>query len=453
MRARFFSFLLLAACLLRLPGQLPEAIEQTRQDVESSTRELNELRDRIRDERLPKARELDELQREVAELRRQVRTSRSARSLAVSRRETLRRDVGQLRQEVDFVETVFREYRRGLETRVQVAEVQALPDLLPAIREGDPLSVQVAELWEASLDWHQRRLGGYHFPGPALDGEGREHNGDFAVLGPVAYFAGEEGGGWVHVRENSALPGIFTLSPSRIDEIRQLLAGAEVTLPLDPSLGDAIKLSRARPSLQEHLRQGGVVVVPLLILGLLSLVMAIAKTLDLRSLVVRPSADMLRIITELNDETAPEALAKAHKMPQAVGSLLVAVIQHRHASREHLEEILHEHVLAVVPRLERSLGTLAVFGGVAPLLGLLGTVTGMIRTFQLVTIFGSGNAKTLSGGISEALVTTQVGLLIAIPVLLAHAFLARKAKSLLGELEQVAVSLVNLVKTDSTSKP
>src|SRR5690606_17594471 len=117
-------------------------------------------------------------------------------------------------------------------------------------------------------------------------------------------------------------------------------------------------------------------------------------------------------------------------------------------SREHLEEIMHEHVLAVVPRLERSLGTLAVFGGVAPLLGLLGTVTGMISTFQLVTLFGSGNAKTLSGGISEALVTTQVGLVIAIPVLLAHAFLARKAKSMLGELEQVAVSLVNVVKSD-----
>ncbi|MEX2606341.1 MAG: MotA/TolQ/ExbB proton channel family protein [Kiritimatiellia bacterium] len=439
---------LLICGFLPVSAQLPEAIAQVERDVKDSTRELNELRDRIQEDRLPLARELNGLQREAAELRRQVQTIRSAKSLAVSRRENLRREVKQLTDELEFVDTVFREYRRGLETRVQVAEVEALPALLPSIREERPLPGQVEELWNATLNWHQLRTGGYDFSGLALDEEGRERSGQFAVLGPIAYFVSDSGGGWVHTRENSALPGIFPLSEAETGRIRELVNGEEVLLPLDPSLGDAIKVSRARPSLKEHLRQGGVVVVPLLILGALSLIMAIAKSLDLRSLVVRAGPEMLRMIGDLTDENASKTLAKAQKTPQAVGSLLVAVIQHRHASREHLEEIMHEHVLAVVPRLERSLGTLAVFGGVAPLLGLLGTVTGMISTFQLVTLFGSGNAKTLSGGISEALVTTQLGLVIAIPVLLVHAFLARKAKALLGELEQVAVSLVNVVKTD-----
>lgn len=444
------SVLYLLICgFLPLMAQLPEAIEQAERDVKDSTLELNELRDRIQGERLPLAREVADLQREVAELRRQAETIRSAKSLAVSRRENLRREVKQLTDELDFVETVFREYRRGLETRVHAAEVEALPSILPSPDDEQPLPDRVEDLWNASLDWNQLRTGGYSFSGLALNEEGREWNGDFAVLGPIAYFAGESGGGWVHTRENSVLPGVFPLSETETDQIRELVKGEEVVLPLDPSMGDAVKVSRARPSLQEHLRQGGVVVVPLLILGVLSVIMAIAKFVDLHSLAVRPDPEMLRLISGLDDDNAPQALAKAQQAPQAVGSLLVAVIQHRHASREHLEEIMHEHVLAVVPRLERSLGTLAVFGGVAPLLGLLGTVTGMISTFQLVTLFGSGNAKTLSGGISEALVTTQVGLVIAIPVLLVHAFLARKAKSLLGELEQVAVSLVNRVKADS----
>ena len=84
-----------------------------------------------------------------------------------------------------------------------------------------------------------------------------------------------------------------------------------------------------------------------------------------------------------------------------------------------------------------------MLGGVAPLLGLLGTVTGMIHTFNLATIFGTGNAKLLSGGISEALITTEYGLYIAIPVLLAHAFFARRVRSIIGALERAVVVFVN----------
>jgi biopolymer transport protein ExbB len=104
-------------------------------------------------------------------------------------------------------------------------------------------------------------------------------------------------------------------------------------------------------------------------------------------------------------------------------------------------------VLCTVPKLERHLGTLAVFGGIAPLLGLLGTVTGMIHTFQLVTVFGSGDAKLLSGGISEALITTEFGLAIAIPVLLIHAFFARRVRNMISHLEQTAVMMINALKS------
>jgi biopolymer transport protein ExbB len=103
-------------------------------------------------------------------------------------------------------------------------------------------------------------------------------------------------------------------------------------------------------------------------------------------------------------------------------------------------------VSSAVPGLERHLQTLAVLGAVAPLLGLLGTVTGMIHTFQLVTVFGSGDAKLLSGGISEALVTTEVGLIIAVPVLLFHAFLARRVRIVVGALERTAAEFVHRLK-------
>ena len=87
----------------------------------------------------------------------------------------------------------------------------------------------------------------------------------------------------------------------------------------------------------------------------------------------------------------------------------------------------------------------AICAASAPLLGLLGTVTGIINTFKLITIFGSGDVKTLSAGISEALITTKFGLIVAIPSLLLHAFLSRKAKSVVDRMEKAAVAFVNAV--------
>ncbi len=86
-----------------------------------------------------------------------------------------------------------------------------------------------------------------------------------------------------------------------------------------------------------------------------------------------------------------------------------------------------------------------MLAAIAPLLGLLGTVTGMINTFQAITFFGTGNPRVMSGGISEALITTMLGLAVAIPIMLAHSLLSRKVEKLIGDLEARAVSFVNQV--------
>jgi biopolymer transport protein ExbB len=101
-------------------------------------------------------------------------------------------------------------------------------------------------------------------------------------------------------------------------------------------------------------------------------------------------------------------------------------------------------------KLEYWLGAIAITAAVSPLLGLLGTVSGMIETFKLMTLFGAGDAAAVSGGISEALVTTELGLVVAIPALLCHALLSRRAKTYYGELESCAVNLSQL-NTDTSS--
>lgn len=128
-----------------------------------------------------------------------------------------------------------------------------------------------------------------------------------------------------------------------------------------------------------------------------------------------------------------------------VGRMLHAGTEHLEYPPELIEEIMYEQVLATRIKLESFLPLIAISAAAAPLLGLLGTVTGIINTFKLITVFGSGDVKTLSGGISEALVTTEFGLIAAIPALLIHAFLARKARSVINEMERAGVKLINQV--------
>jgi biopolymer transport protein ExbB len=108
-----------------------------------------------------------------------------------------------------------------------------------------------------------------------------------------------------------------------------------------------------------------------------------------------------------------------------------------------VEEAIEEAAVRVLPRLERFLSAIAALAAVAPLLGLLGTVTGMISTFDVITLFGTGDPRLLSGGISEALITTQVGLIIAVPLLLIHRILSGAVERRVSAMETLGVGLVN----------
>ena len=128
-----------------------------------------------------------------------------------------------------------------------------------------------------------------------------------------------------------------------------------------------------------------------------------------------------------------------------VGKLLRVGVEHLHEPRELIEEVMFEDVLTTRLRVQGYLPFIAITAASAPLLGLLGTVTGIINTFAMITEFGSGDASMLSGGISEALITTKYGLIVAIPPLLLHAFLSRKARRIINGMESAAVAFVNHV--------
>lgn len=224
---------------------------------------------------------------------------------------------------------------------------------------------------------------------------------------------------------------------------RELVETGRGTLAFDPTLGQAIRRAEARTTLGERIRAGGVVMFPILGLALIALIIALIKWIQIAGINVAPPAVLQEILDLLEKGKPEEAAKRASAVRGPVGELLQAGVENAREQREILEEILYEKILRTRPGLERYLPFLALTAAAAPLLGLLGTVTGMINTFQLITLFGTGDARTLSGGISEALITTQFGLGIAIVALLVHSLLSRKAKGVIANMEQTEAALLN----------
>jgi len=200
-----------------------------------------------------------------------------------------------------------------------------------------------------------------------------------------------------------------------------------VAAAVDPGRGSLLALLIQEPSLGERIDQGGLVGYVIIALGIVGLLIALLRWLYL-------GAVGTRIRGQLKNEEPNEN--------NPLGRILKVQHDNRDADTETLELKLDEAILREVPKLETWQGAIKVIAAVAPLLGLLGTVTGMIATFQAITLFGTGDPKLMAGGISQALVTTVLGLTVAIPLVLLHSVVASRSKSLIEVLEGQSAGIV-----------
>jgi biopolymer transport protein ExbB len=197
---------------------------------------------------------------------------------------------------------------------------------------------------------------------------------------------------------------------------------------------------------KEVVNSGGVIAWVIVGLGLLGVLLVLGRVLILW----RAGANTRSLIGEVGKlVVAGKIEAAKERCQSAKGSaarVLTRTLEHIDVDREELEDVVTESILHELPTLERFGSAILVFAAVAPLLGLLGTVTGMISTFDIITEFGTGDPKMLSGGISEALVTTQLGLIVAIPLLLVGNVLKGWAGNITTHMERGALRLMNLAR-------
>jgi biopolymer transport protein ExbB len=417
------------------------AIRQTREDIARETAALAAQEARHGEERRVL---LDALARQEA-------ATRVLREEVDRLRATQREDADQVRrqeeelflarQETAEVRALARESRRALDARLSPAAAELVLDTFvkvdASLDQNDPASAAEAArgLLDAGGIILDRMAAGTSLPGTAVLSDGRELKGTVILRGPLLAFVGEGGAsqGLLVERPGDPLPRLW---PLEAPGFAALARGEAATVPVDLTGGRALALGEIGKPLLAKLREGGVVMIPLFFTALGAIVLTLWKTVSLWRVRGRDAAAVDAVADALAAGDPRRARERLATVAAPLSSVLEGGVDHPKASREDLEEIMHERMLALLPQLDRHLGTLAVLGGIAPLLGLLGTVTGMIHTFELVTVFGSGNERVLSQGISEALVTTMAGLSIAVPVLLVHAFLARRVRVIIGELEQ-----------------
>jgi len=459
MKTLILSTLILAAAITTSASaqDIREVLQKAEADRSAALDEAEQARQRILADRGLLVAVVDSLEMHQASLEAELRELDRLQLAADQRRERLENEWAP--DELAFRELSgnIRIAARDLESMLRSSPLSATsPDRLDQVssvlREGYfPDLDDVTNVAGAALDEFARSGQVAVRRGEYTDRDGRDAEGDIIHFGrfTTVYRNGDELGFLLWNPDGQRL--LAMSEPPEAGVGRQLaryLAGETTLAPIDLSGGPALRQISRKPTLWQQLLQGGPIVYPLLLLALTALVVVVWKVLHLQ----RVHANTDRIMVPVNRAAERsdwkgclELVNDTVCRRSPVARVVRAGLDVRRESREIQESVLQEAMLHELPLLQRGLAMLAVFGAVAPLLGLLGTVTGMIETFRVITLHGTGDPKLMSGGISEALVTTEVGLAIAIPVMLIHTWLKRRVDHVIGDMEEQAVHLVNTV--------
>ncbi len=210
-------------------------------------------------------------------------------------------------------------------------------------------------------------------------------------------------------------------------DISAASAGQVTRFAIDPSGGAILKRLIQKPNLRERIDQGGTVGYIIISIGIIALLIAVWRWLVLGGVGRKVNA-------QVSNETPSE------KNP--LGRVLLVSERNKSIDTESLELKLNEAILKETPALVKYVSFLKIIAVVAPLMGLLGTVVGMINTFQAITLFGAGDPQLMAGGISQALITTVLGLCVAIPMTLLHSIVNTRSKSIIHVLEEQSAGII-----------
>jgi biopolymer transport protein ExbB len=415
------------------PASMDEVLDRMQQE-----REAVEEENRARVERfLEREADREQLLRNV---RNQVQEAESEASRLENLRNELDRELAELRQQLDERQGEFGELfgvaraaAADLDEQLQDSLIttqfpnrgeglseMAQSDSLPTIEE-------LENLWFTFMQelTEQGKVVEYEASVVGNDNQAMQETvvriGPFTAFGDDGYFVYSQD----KLRYLARQPGGGAVAAA--DRVLEHDGGGVVRGMIDPSLGSLLGLVVETPTLRERIDQGGGIGYAIIVVAIFGILLALYRWIALSITSMKVRRQMGK--HEPNDSNP-------------LGRIQAAYEEHKGEDLGTLQMHLDDAVLKELPPLERGLSLVKVLAAVAPLMGLLGTVIGMIVTFQAITLFGTGDPKLMAGGISQALITTVLGLIAAVPLLILHAFAAATSRRLGQILEEQSVSLV-----------
>lgn len=466
------KYLILGICLMLVSLITPVLAQDTWQRVE---KEIDKEKSRAeQDAALTKrlvSMDRSEMQKEVEKLKGENRSLESKRKALVTQyedlialQEKMEAELMEEQKDVEEVEGTLRAGAKEAETMVRNNPITSeIPERINVIEDlRDPDKVPGLEGIRALIDLYfeemeatrtvVRRTGDFVSP------DGTSITGEILRAGVfTCYFQKSDGEvGFLRPEPDGVrLIGVPGNVPGKaLNAISDYFNGSSNILPIDPSRGGAFSTFTKKTTQLDKLEQGGEIMYAIAAVAFLALLIIIERFIVLYR--TRANTDEIteRIagLAENGDwKQAKVACEENSRVPTC--RMLQGAIGNVGATQEVLENSLQEGILRETPRLERFLPTLGVLAAIAPLLGLLGTVTGMINTFKVITAQGTGDANAMAGGISEALLTTQFGLQVAVPLILIHHLLSRRVDKIVGDMEEKGTAFAVTMTTNGTVIP
>lgn len=340
--------------------------------------------------------------------------------------------VGTLGEVFGVVRQVAGDFRGVVDSSVTSTQFAGRSEFLDSLtdKKALPSSTELEKLWfEMTREMTESgKVVAYNASVVGSDGKTVERE----VLRIGSFNVAEDGRFLNFTPETGALSYLQRQPSSRfrsgLDDLQTASVGSVEKVSVDPTKGALLNMLIEAPTLFERFQHGGIVGYCIFIVLLLGLGLSIERFIFLR-------AEDAKIQEQMTSATPNDG--------NALGRILQSFEGYNDLNKDVVELKLDEQLIKNSAPFEKRLGTIKLFAAIAPLMGLLGTVTGMIATFQSITLFGTGNPAIMAGGISQALITTVLGLVCAIPLLLVHNFLNDKAQGILTVLEEQSIGLLS----------
>lgn len=436
---------------------LSKAHQSIISDLADSNKRYSEQASFIQTQKLKISRKLLKLESENQNLRDQSGFALRQRDSQTMSIEKLEYEVENLEQVVSYIENLLRDYASSFNKELPVGERKRFEAQLKPLLSFQPSGnwsdkIENLESGFMFLESSVRRsfelLGGYQYEGEAILENGLLSLGRFSQIGPFSSFTATktQDAGIIDLSDYQRARLIMPDNWMKVSELSELDSKQKGWLYLDPTLFDAVEISKIKRNWLDEVRKGGIWIYPILFFASVSFLVALFKSVQVYSVRRPQTQEIENIILHLRKqkEEGQTATYKLH-CPGPIGDSLRVLLENATENKELLEEMLYERILEAQSNLEKYLPLIAITMATAPLLGLLGTVTGMIETFRQIMLFGSSDMGNLAGGISEALVTTKYGLISAIPALIIHSLLSRKIQGILSEMEKTGSAILNSV--------